>query len=73
MMVLGGRVAPVTTGSGDERLSSHTGRIEICYDTDPVKFAEVDETITWTMTMPSGLNCYLSTTYAFGGINRFNA
>jgi predicted dehydrogenase len=41
--------------------------------TDPVKFAEVDETITWTMTMPSGVNCYCSTSYAFGGINRFNA
>ncbi len=40
--------------------------------TDPVKFAEVDETITWTMTMPSGVNCYCSTSYAFNGINRFN-
>ncbi|MCO8125093.1 Gfo/Idh/MocA family oxidoreductase [Stieleria sp. TO1_6] len=41
--------------------------------TDAKKFAEVDETITWTMTMPSGVNCYCSTSYAFGGINRFNA
>ncbi len=41
--------------------------------TDPQKFAEVDETITWTMTTPSGVNCYCSTSYAFGGINRFNA
>ncbi|TWT83496.1 Glucose--fructose oxidoreductase precursor [Planctomycetes bacterium CA13] len=41
--------------------------------TDPKKFAEVDETITWTMTMPSGVNCYCSTSYAFNGINRFNA
>jgi len=41
--------------------------------TDPKKFAEVDETITWTMTMPSGVNCYCSTTYAFNGINHFNA
>jgi predicted dehydrogenase len=41
--------------------------------TDPQKFAEVDETITWTMTMPSGVNCYCSTSYAFNGINRFNA
>ena len=41
--------------------------------TDLQKFAEVDETITWTMTMPSGVNCYCSTTYAFSGINRFNA
>lgn len=41
--------------------------------TDPVKFAGVDETITWTMTMPSGVNCYCSTSYAFNGISRFNA
>jgi predicted dehydrogenase len=41
--------------------------------TDMKKFAEVDETITWTMTTGSGVNCYCSTTYAFGGINRFNA
>jgi predicted dehydrogenase len=41
--------------------------------TDKKKFAEVDETITWTMTTASGVNCYCSTTYAFGGINRFNA
>ncbi|EMI18387.1 oxidoreductase domain-containing protein [Rhodopirellula maiorica SM1] len=40
---------------------------------NPKKFAEVDETITWTMTMPSGVNCYCSTSYAFNGINRFNA
>jgi len=25
------------------------------------------------MTVPSGVNCYCSTTYALGGINRFNA
>ncbi len=41
--------------------------------TDPKKFAEVDETITWTMTTPSGVNCYCCTSYAFNGINRFNA
>jgi predicted dehydrogenase len=41
--------------------------------TDPQKFAEVDETITWTMTTPNGVNCYCSTSYAFNGINRFNA
>lgn len=41
--------------------------------TDSKKFAEVDETITWTMTTASGVNCYCSTSYAFGGINRFNA
>lgn len=41
--------------------------------TDAKKFAEVDETITWTMTMPSGVNCYCGTTYAFNGMNRVNA
>ena len=41
--------------------------------TDPKKFAQVDETITWTMTMPSGVNCSCNTSYAFNGINRFNA
>ncbi|EMI45030.1 Gfo/Idh/MocA family protein [Rhodopirellula sp. SWK7] len=41
--------------------------------TDPVKFAEVDESITWTMKMPSGVICYCSTSYAFNGINRYNA
>ncbi|TWU58482.1 Glucose--fructose oxidoreductase precursor [Rubripirellula tenax] len=41
--------------------------------TDMKKFAEVDETITWAMKMPSGVMCYCSTSYAFNGINRFNA
>ncbi len=41
--------------------------------TDKKKFAEVDETILWTMTMPSGVICSCSTSYAFNGINRFNA
>lgn len=41
--------------------------------TDPEKFAEVDETITWTMVMPSGVNCVCSTSYAFNGINRYRA
>lgn len=41
--------------------------------TDPVKFAEVDESITWSMKFKNGLNAYCSTTYAFSGINRFNA
>ena len=41
--------------------------------TDPVKFAEVDESITWTMKFKNGVNAYCSTTYAFSGINRFNA
>lgn len=41
--------------------------------TDPVKFAEVDESIVWTMKFPSGVLAYCSTTYAFSGINRFHA
>jgi predicted dehydrogenase len=41
--------------------------------TDPVKFAEVDESIVWNMQFPSGVLAYCSTTYAFGGINRFHA
>lgn len=41
--------------------------------TDPVKFKEVDESVTWSMKFPSGINAYCSTTYAFNGINRFNA
>ncbi|MDX1739750.1 MAG: Gfo/Idh/MocA family oxidoreductase [Rhodothermales bacterium] len=34
------------------------------YKTDPVKFAEVDETITWQLTFPSGCVATSSTTYA---------
>jgi predicted dehydrogenase len=34
------------------------------YKTDPVKFAEVDETITWQLTFPSGCTATSSTTYA---------
>ena len=41
--------------------------------TDPVKFAEVDESITWTMAFKNGVNAYCSTTYAFSGINRVSA
>lgn len=41
--------------------------------TDPVKFAEVDETISWTMRFPSGVLANLMTTYAFGGANYFRA
>ena len=41
--------------------------------TDPVKFAEVDETIVWTMTFPSGVIANCSTTYNFNGINRCKA
>ncbi len=35
------------------------------YKTDPVKFAEVDETITWQMEFPSGAVANCTTTYNF--------
>ncbi len=41
--------------------------------TDPVLFAEVDETIAWTMKFPSGLTASLITTYGFNGPNDFTA
>ncbi len=41
--------------------------------TDTVKFAEVDESITWLMQFPSGVLAYCSTSYNFNGLNRFNA
>ena len=41
--------------------------------TDPVRFAEVDETITWQMRFPSGVAAYCSTSYNVNGINRFRA
>lgn len=41
--------------------------------TDPVKFAEVDETISWSMKFPSGVLASVMTTYAFNGANFFTA
>lgn len=41
--------------------------------TDPEKFAEVDETILWSMDFPSGVVANCSTTYNFNGINKFVA
>ncbi|MEM7383635.1 MAG: Gfo/Idh/MocA family oxidoreductase [Verrucomicrobiota bacterium] len=41
--------------------------------TDPVKFAEVDESIDWTMRFPSGVMANCSTTYSVSGMNRFKA
>ena len=40
--------------------------------TDPVKFSEVEETLSWTMKM-GDVNCSLTTSYAFNGINNFHA
>ncbi len=43
--------------------------------TDPVRFAEVDESIVWTTKFPSGVVAYSSTSYKDGGIQnlRVNA
>ena len=41
--------------------------------TDTVKFAEVDETILWSMDFPSGTVANCSTTYKFNGLNSFTA
>jgi predicted dehydrogenase len=41
--------------------------------TDPVKFAEVDETISWSMKFPSGVIASVMTTYGFNGSNYFTA
>jgi predicted dehydrogenase len=41
--------------------------------TDPVKFAEVDETVSWSMKFPSGVLASLMTTYGFNGTNFFTA
>ena len=39
--------------------------------TDPVKFKDVEESITWEMKFPSGLLARCSTTYKFPGLNNF--
>jgi predicted dehydrogenase len=41
--------------------------------TDPVKFKDVEESMTWELKFPSGVLAYCSTTYKVGGINRFSA
>lgn len=38
--------------------------------TDAAKFAEVDESITWMMKFPSGIDTYCSTSYNFNGLNK---
>ena len=39
--------------------------------TDPVKFKDVEESITWQMKFPSGVLARCSTTYKFAGLNGF--
>ena len=38
--------------------------------TDATKFAEVDESITWMMKFPSGVDAFCSTSYNFNGLNK---
>jgi predicted dehydrogenase len=39
--------------------------------TDPVKFKEVDETMAWRLTFPSGVTASCATTYSFNGYNHY--
>ena len=55
--------------AGEEPVSVSAREIK----TDPVKFAEVDETILWSMEFPSGIVASCSTTYKFSGMNYFTA
>lgn len=55
--------------TGEEPMSISAREIK----TDPVKFAEVDETILWSMDFPSGVVANCSTTYKFNGMNSFTA
>lgn len=41
--------------------------------TDPVMFKEVDESMAWTATFPSGIIAYCATTFSAGPIGRFRA
>ena len=41
--------------------------------TDPVKFAQVDESINWSMKFPSGVLASCSTSYNYNGVNQFRA
>jgi len=41
--------------------------------TDPVKFKEVDETVAWTATFPSGVLAYCTASFKAGGIKNFRA
>ncbi|MGC1275486.1 MAG: Gfo/Idh/MocA family oxidoreductase [Planctomycetaceae bacterium] len=39
--------------------------------TNPEKFAEVDETVVWSMTFPGGATATCSTSYDYNGVNKF--
>ena len=51
--------------TGQEPLSVMAREIK----NDPVKFAEVDETLLWSMDFPNGVVANCSTTYGFSGVN----
>jgi predicted dehydrogenase len=51
--------------TGEEPISVMAREIK----TDHEKFAEVDETILWSMDFPSGIVANCSTTYGFSGVN----
>lgn len=55
--------------TGEEPTSLMASEIK----TDSKKFAEVDETILWSMAFPSGVSANCTTTYNFNGINQFRA
>jgi predicted dehydrogenase len=55
--------------TGEEPIEASAFEIK----TDPVKFAEVDETVSWMMKLPSGLTANCLTTYHFGGRDEFTA
>lgn len=55
--------------AGEEPVSVSAREIK----TDPVTFAEVDETILWNMQFRSGLVANCATTYKFNGMNSFTA
>lgn len=55
--------------TGEEPISVTAREIK----TDLIKFAEVDETILWSMDFPGGVVANCSTTYKFSGLNAFTA
>jgi predicted dehydrogenase len=55
--------------SGEEPVSVSA----VATKTNPAKFKDIEESITWQLKFPSGVITESSCTYAFGGLNRFTA
>jgi predicted dehydrogenase len=55
--------------SGEEPLSVSA----LATTNDPVKFRDIEESLTWQLKFPSGILANGSTTYGFNGVNRFTA